>query len=136
MSPDTADFFGTIAQKDYLGLIDQGEPRYEKVADLLKLNGKDIAHAAGVPVSSVRLEAHKIPTEVAERVAEWAQALNLVAHFFNGDAEKTALWFTVPNPLLGGATPREMIRIGRFHRLYQFIKSALAENMPPTEASP
>jgi hypothetical protein len=136
MSPDTEALFGTVAQRDYLGLIDQGEPRCEKVADLLKFKGRDVAHAIGVPVSSVRFEANKIPPEMVERLREWAQALNLVAHFFKGDVEKTALWFTIPNPLLGGVTPRDMIRIGRFHKLYQFIKVALAENIPASDGVP
>lgn len=132
MSPDTA-FFGTVARKDYLDLSDQGVTRYEKIAALLSFKDRDVAHATGVPVSSVRLDSHKIPAEVADRLREWAQALNLVAHFFNGDAQKTILWFTIPNPLLGGITPRDMIRIGRFQRLYQFIMDALADTQSTEE---
>ena len=124
------DFFSNVARKDYLDIYDQGEPRYEKVAKFLDFGNRDIAQAAGIPVSKVRLDA-KIPGEVAERFREWGVVLNLVAQFFEGDAEKTALWFTMPNPLLGNVAPRDMLRVGRFRRLYQFILDALAENAPP-----
>jgi hypothetical protein len=40
-----------------------------------------------------------------------------VAGFFEGDARKTALWFETPNPMLGGVTPRDMIRHGRYDKL-------------------
>jgi hypothetical protein len=38
------------------------------------------------------------------------------------------LWFKTPNPLLGDIAPRDMIRIGRFKKLRQFILQALSEN--------
>lgn len=129
MSTDTA-LFSNVARKDYLDILDQGEPRYERVAKLLGFENRDVAQAAGVPVSKVRLDA-KMPAEVSGRFREWAVVLNLVAQFFEGDGEKTSLWFTMPNPLLGGVAPRDMLRVGRFRRLYQFIIDALAENSPP-----
>jgi len=129
MSTDTA-LFSNVARKDYLDIMDQGEPRYEKVAKFLGFENRDVAQAAGIPISKVRLDA-KIPAEVVERFREWAVVLNLVAQFFEGDGEKTNLWFTMPNPLLGGVAPRDMLRVGRFRRLYQFIIDALSENSPP-----
>ena len=62
-----------------------------------------------------------------DRIQEWAVALNLVAQFFR-DEQKTVLWFKTPNPLLGDIAPRDMIRIGRFKKLRQFILQALSEN--------
>lgn len=129
MTPDTA-LFSNVARKDYLELFDQGEPRVERVAHLLDFGEKEIAQAAGLPIKKVHLD-EKPPAEISERLKEWAVALNLVAQFFDGDAEKTSLWFTVPNPLLGGVTPRDMLRLGRFRRLHQFVIDALAENNPP-----
>ena len=126
MCPDT-ELFRTVADKDYLDLLVQGEPRVNRVADFLDLDDKDIANATGVPRASVRLLSGKVPEEVVERTRVWAQALNLVAQFFGGDSEKTVQWFKVTNPLLGGITPRDMIRLGRFHRLAQFIREALAD---------
>lgn len=68
-----------------------------------------------------------MPNELKERITEWAIALNLVAGFFK-DEKKTVLWFSMPNPLLGGMSPRDMIRVGRFKKLLKFIHNDLDEN--------
>jgi uncharacterized protein (DUF2384 family) len=77
-------------------------------------------------MDSVRYD-KKGSKDLKQRLAEWATALNLVANFFK-DEQKTILWFNTPNPLLGNMTPRDMIRIGRFKKLLNFIQTALDEN--------
>lgn len=134
MKVESMGLFSNVAERDYLDLIDSGAPRCRKVAEFLHFDDGDVARATGVPRTSIRLASAKVPPEVTERILEWAQALNLVAQFFRGDVDKTALWFAVPNPLLGGVTPRDMIRLGRFSRLREFILDALAENVSSPEA--
>ena len=56
-----------------------------------------------------------------------------VVGFFEGDVAKTALWFRLPNPLLGVGSPRDMIRYGRYAKLQQFVADALAENAVAAE---
>jgi len=56
-----------------------------------------------------------------------------VVGFFEGDVAKTALWFRLPNPLLGDLSPRDMIRYGRYAKLQQFVVEALAENAVAAE---
>ena len=56
-----------------------------------------------------------------------------VVGFFEGDVAKTALWFRLPNPLLGDVSPRDMIRYGRYAKLQQFVVEALAENAVAAE---
>ncbi len=119
--------FTSVPEKDFLHLFKEGEPDYLKVAKLLKYKKADISVAANVPMGSIRYEANKIPSELKDRFIEWATALNLVAEFFK-DNDKTILWFCIPNPLLGGMSPRDMIRVGRFKKLLNFIQSALDEN--------
>ena len=119
--------FRTVPAKDYLHLFDKGMPDGEKVVKLLNYKKADVSVAANVPVASVRYEPKKMPAELKERLTEWATALNLVAGFFN-DNDKTILWFCMPNPLLGDMSPRDMIRVGRFKKLLNFIQSALDEN--------
>lgn len=121
------DIFSTIAQKDYLSVFDNDKPNCNRIVDLLKFKKEDIARATEVPLSSVRYD-DKIPKELQERFREWAILLNLVAEHFKGDAHKTVLWFTAPNPLLGNITPRDMIRFGRYKKLFKFIFNALSEN--------
>jgi hypothetical protein len=119
--------FETVPKEDYLSLFSSGGTDYERVVDLLDFRKKDVARASNVALQSVRYDPPKMPKELQDRIQEWAVALNLVAQFFR-DEQKTVLWFKTPNPLLGDIAPRDMIKIGRFKKLRQFILQALSEN--------
>jgi hypothetical protein len=125
----SVNLFGTVPKEDRLALFASGHTDYKKVVRLLEFNKSDVAKASSVPSISVRYD-QKIPKELADRVQEWAIALNMVAQFFQ-DELKTILWFKTPNPLLGNITPRDMIRVGRFRKLQRFIQNALEENERP-----
>lgn len=118
--------FNSIPPSDDLGLFKKtGKPDYDKVKDILGYTNKDISVASGVPFGSIRFDG-KVPTELTERVIEWATAIALVHSFFK-DQTKTMLWFKVPNPMLGDVAPRDMIKVGRFKKLLKFIQTALEE---------
>lgn len=119
----TADIFSTVPKEDYLSFKD--EPN--RIVDFLEFKKEDIAKATGVPLNSVRYD-EKMPSELRERFREWATLFNLVAEHFKGDGKKTTLWFTTLNPLLGNVTPRDMIRFGRYKKLFKFVVNAMAEN--------
>jgi len=119
--------FDNIPENDHLALYHNGNTDFQKVVELLDFKKKDVARASRIPVESVRYDPPKMPKELVERITEWAVALNMVAQFFK-DEQKTVLWFKTPNPLLGDVTPRDMIRVGRFKKLYKFIYYALSEN--------
>lgn len=119
--------FRTIPEKDYLHVFNEGTVDGQKVVDLLNYKKADVSTATNVPVSSIRYEPQKMPLELKERLTEWATALNLVYGFFK-DKDKTMLWFSIPNPLLGDMAPRDMIRVGRFKKLLNFIQTAIEEN--------
>lgn len=124
-----ADIYDTIAKEDYLSLYENKKLQFNRIKEFLEFKNDDIAKATGVPLESVRFDEGRIPREVQARMKEWANVLNLVAEHFNGDFQKTALWFTTPNPLLGGnITPRDMIRLGRYKKLFKFIFNSLSEN--------
>lgn len=57
----------------------------------------------------------------------------LVFRFFNDD-KKTRVWLQTPNPMLGGVSPREMVRMGRYDRLLQFVRQAIEEGRPSSAA--
>ena len=122
----STDIFATVPE-DYLSFYKDNKPRYNRIVQFLDFRKEDISKAAGVPLSSVRYD-EKMPAELHERIQEWATLLNLVAGHFRGDAQKTALWFTTPNPLLGNVRPKDMIRFGRYKKLLKFVMNALAEN--------
>ncbi len=125
--------FDTIPKVDYLALFPEGRTDYHKVVSLLDFTKKQVARASNVPLASIRYD-QKIPKELEERLREWAIALAAVAMYFK-DAQKTVLWFKVPNPLLGGVAPRDMLRVGRFKKLHRFILNALSENEPPSRGA-
>jgi hypothetical protein len=112
-----------IANEDLLHLYREGGPDYKRIADLVKLTKADLGKISQVAKSSVRFDAN-IPEPVAERLREIANIANLVAEFFAGDAQKVGLWFEIANPMLGNVSPRDMIRIGRYKRLLNFVVSA------------
>lgn len=119
--------FRNVRDRDYLGFWADRTLKAREVADFLGLKKPDVAKVAGVAPSSVRFD-EKIPREVFERLEEIANICALVAQFFEGDVEKTALWFRTRNPMLGDISPRDMIRFGRYAKLRQFVMDALAEN--------
>jgi len=120
--------FSTVPEKDYFGFYSGTELDYQKVVKFADFEKKDISRATDIPVTSIRYEPAKMPKELKDRLTEWANLFNLVGGYFNGDARKTALWFKIPNPLLGSITPRDMIRIGRYKKLVSFVLNSLNEN--------
>ncbi len=125
---------GHIAN-DVLGFYREGrlDPDYKRVADLVKLSKEDLSKIAKVAKSSVRFDA-AIPAAVAERLREIANVANLVAEYFDGDAQKVGLWFELPNPMLGNISPRTMIRGNRYKRLLNFVLEAREAESAALEA--
>lgn len=119
--------FDTAPKKDFLSLYEGKELLYNRVVKYLDFDQSDVSKTIGVPKASVRYD-HKIPAIVRERISQWATLLNLVAGYFEGNLTKTVQWFTMPNPLLGDITPRDMIILGRSKKLTKFILNAISEN--------
>lgn len=112
-----------IAVDDFLHFYRGGQPDYERIADVAKLSKTDLAKIAQVAKSSVRFDA-QIPEPVAQKLRDIANIANIVAEFFDGDAQKVGLWFEITNPMLGNVSPRDMIRIGRYQHLLNFVIDA------------
>jgi hypothetical protein len=123
--------FDTVPKEDPLALFHDGYTNYERVVKLLDFKKRDVAQASRVSLQSIRYD-QKMPKELEERIREWAIALSLVGQYFR-DEHKTVLWFRTSNPLLGNITPRDLIKVGRFKKLYRFILNAISENEPPTK---
>jgi len=118
----TATAFDTVPDTNHLGLLGQGTD-LRKTVDFLSLKKEEVAKVGGVSKESVRYD-EKIPTELRERLLQIATVCELVAQHFKGDAQRTALWFSVPNPLLGNISPRDMIRLGRYHKVLRLVMEA------------
>ncbi|MFO1468058.1 MAG: hypothetical protein U1F35_16720 [Steroidobacteraceae bacterium] len=112
-----------VAQQDLLHFYRGGRPDYRRIAGFAKLSKAELGKLAGVAKASVRYDSN-IPEPLAERLREIANIANLIAEFFGGDEQKVGLWFELPNPVLGNVSPRQMIRIGRYKRLLNFVVDA------------
>ncbi len=121
-----ANLFNVVPKRDPLNLWSSDGLDYREVSELLEYDKNELSKLAGVAKSSVRFDA-KIPRDLKERLEEIAVIASLVAEYFEGDGEKTALWFRMPNPMLGGLAPRDMIRRGRYNKLLNFVLQAQDE---------
>jgi hypothetical protein len=119
--------FATVNRIDYLGFSGESGFRPRSLVDFLKLSNADVAHISGLSKNSVRYDSD-IPKAMLERLEQIASICNLVAQFFDGSAEKTTLWFTTKNPMLGDMTPRDMIRFGRYDKLRRFVIGAIVDD--------
>jgi len=127
MMTQAQDIFSNIAAKDYMAVFQGKKPDYQAVLNFLNFKKADVAKAVEIPLNSVRWDV-KMSPELAERVAEWANLLNLVAGHFGGDTKKTVIWFSAENPMLGNVAPRDMIKMGRYSKLLKFVLNALSGN--------
>lgn len=119
----TANLLSTVPTHDYLHLLEGNTPK--KVVEFLELSRYDISKAMKMEKEQVRFD-DQIPKDLKRRLYEIANICELMAGYFNGDVKKTALWFQIKNPALGGISPRDMIRYGRYKKLELFIRNALA----------
>lgn len=119
--------FQNIHQSDPLQFWSNHGLDYKRVTDFLDLNTSELSKIGGVSKQSVRLD-NRIPQVLKDRLEQIANICALVAGFFEGDIEKTALWFKTPNPMLGDISPRDMIRYGRYKRLMKIIADAQQAN--------
>jgi hypothetical protein len=122
--------YGTVPASNFLGLFGDGKLNLRKTVDFLGFKKEDVAKATNAPVQSVRFDV-RIPAEVLQRLTEIATICELVAEHFRGDIAKTALWFKVPNPLLGNLSPKDQIRLGRYRKVLKFVLQARDAARPP-----
>lgn len=67
------------------------------------------------------------------RQAKGVKVYAAIMEFFEGNEAKVDLWYSSPNPMLGGISPDDMIRLDRFDKLARFVEDALEANQPPEE---
>ena len=112
----------TVSPSNHLGFQDHPE----KVVNFLSFSHKDVSSAIGLPKPAIV----KMSPEVIQRLAEIANICEIVANYFRGDEKKTALWFQIPNPILGNIPPRDMIRVGRYRKLIKIVSETIAGDLP------
>lgn len=122
MSAASSAIFSNVTKQKLLPLYNShGATDAKRVVEFLQFTNADVAKISDVSRSSVRFEPERIPDSVQERMVEIANICEIVADNFGGDAERTALWFREKNAMLGGITPKDMIRFGRYQKLLQIL---------------
>jgi hypothetical protein len=124
-----AALYHTVPRRLPTALFSGGVADPRKTADFLGFTVTDVATATGVARKTVRLDA-RITEEVRMRLTEIATICALVFDHFDGDLDKTHLWFTTRNPLLGNISPREMIRYGLYRKVLRFVQEARSQERP------
>ena len=119
--------FATVPKTDPLHFRTSEGTDFKKVAAFLKFDQNDLSKISGVSKKSIRFD-ENIPADLRERLEQISTVCSLVAVYFDGDKHKTYQWFTLPNPMLGGTKPRDMIRLGRYNKLLKFIVEAMQLN--------
>ena len=124
--------FKNVSQNCYMPFYDGdgNKTNPKKVADFFSFSNSDVAKIAGLSKSSVRFTGERVPKEIVNRFKEIANICEIVADNFNGNVDKTLLWFQIANPMLGGLSPRDMIRFNRYNKLRNFIFNAMEGNLP------
>jgi hypothetical protein len=115
--------FNNVPEGDPLNFWANHGLDYDRLTEFLDLDKSAWSKVAGVSKSSVRFD-ERIPRDLKDRMEQIAVICSLVAEYFGGDVQKTALWFRTINPMLGDISPRDMIRLGRYMKLQKFINSA------------
>ena len=87
-----ATLFNTVSHKDFMHLFSADEVIGGNVVKILNYKKGDISVATKVPLNSIRYD-EKMPSELKERLTEWAIAINLVAEFFNDKRVKASKGF-------------------------------------------
>lgn len=119
--------FSSIPSSDPLEFWSNHGLDYRRVTEFLDLDKNELSKLGGVSKQSVRLD-ERIPQDLRDRLEQIAIICAFVAEYFEGDRVKTGLWFKTLNPSLGGITPRDMIRFGKYKKLLKFITEAREAN--------
>jgi len=98
-------------------------PNSAAIVEFLKLTQEDMEYIFWIPPN--------MTSPVLYRLRSWsstvAETIELVHGFFHGDEAKTKLWFSTPNPQLGGMIPLALIHLRRATELLAFVKELLEE---------
>ena len=130
MAVTSTNIFKNVPKNYYMPFYNGKKTDPRKVVDFFSFSNNDVAKIADISKNSVRFTGVRIPRSIIDRFKEIANICEIVADNFHGDVEKTSLWLRIDNPMLGGISPRDMIRFGRYNKLKKFIFNAMDGDLP------
>ena len=109
---------------NYLGLFnEEGKALPSKTADFLDISLNKLAKALGLDT----LRSDRLGPIGEQRVQELAATLEMVASSFGGNEKKAKFWINTPNFHLGASIPKDLILIGKYKKVYDFVVAARDE---------
>lgn len=121
--------FNTVPKRDVFGLYDKGKYKYREIAEILDLKRRDISQAVRVATDSVRFEEDRIPDKMREFLINMVWLLNTTYKHLK-DKHKVTQWLDSPNPVCGGVSPKDMIRMGQYKKLVKIVVSYTEGDIP------
>jgi hypothetical protein len=121
--------FAPVTQHKFPAIYDGEAVNFKAVMAVLDLRREDLAAINGIKIDSVRYDS-RMPEAQRDFLLKCAVAIDHVAEYFEDQHTKIKAWFSTPNPLLGGVSARQMIRLGRIDKLLAFIIDAKQGNLP------
>jgi hypothetical protein len=147
-SREFVDQYSVVLEKKLTILEDQSCPslvqqwkddsNYYPVKELISEDILDFIYESGVILFgeiNTRINSHVCgginPTQ--ESPVAWNFYLYTPESYITKTVEKVigskaSIWYRTVNPLLGDVSPEEMVRVGRYGKLLQFIDTQLTEN--------
>lgn len=117
----------TVNQQDPFGFWEGGfDPK--KVVETMGYSRKDVADISHIKPSTVRYDA-RMPKQILEHMGSIANICSLVAELFDNDLDKTILWLNTQNPILGNASPKLMLRMGKYKKLLNIVIEAKSNRL-------
>ena len=109
---------------NYMKFFDkQGNVKLTKVfqytEDYWDISKAKLAKAFGFSNDQIRED--RISRKTKETIAQLATSIEMVASIFKNNKNKTTAWFNMPNAHFGGFPPKELILIGKFKKVQNFI---------------
>ena len=122
--------FNTAPKHDVFGLYNTKRAiNYKQVVRTFNFTKKEVSKATRTQVHSVSYENNKIPEEIKEFLSNMIWLLQTTYEHLQ-DKNKVIQWLDSPNPICGGYSPKEMIRLGQYKKLINIVSSYAEGEVP------
>jgi hypothetical protein len=124
MSTNTANIITESEFSNTLGLLtEEGKASPTETAEFLEISLNKLAKALGVDT----LRQDRLGPMAEKKLQDLAVSLEVIAQSFGGNKTKARYWINTPNLHLGGAIPRDLILIGKYRKVVEFVEAVRDE---------
>ena len=95
---------------------------FDFIENDLDIPKAQLANAFGFSSDQLRVE--RMSKKTTESFSQLAASIEQVSNILSNNKDKTIAWFNIPNAHFGGSSPKELILIGKFRKIQNFIFSS------------